>query len=672
VKIKRLLLILISIFCINLYASDPGELDTTFNSGGVEPGTNALLVAGAISSFAEGITIQDDGKILLCGGAYVDGVGNLAVLRLKSDGTLDTAFNSVGSNAITASNSAVDSGNSVNLQSNGKIVVGGGGQDNDDPAIQFFLLARFNTDGTLDTTFNSGGSKPGTNRVTISNAARSFAGAIQSDDKIVLAGYIDNGGVINFGVARFTADGILDTTFNSGGAIPGTVSTLVGGGTSSFGIGVALQSDGKIVVTGFTSVDGANNFGVARFTADGILDTTFNSGGAMPGTVSTLVGGGTSSSGAGVALQSDGKIVVTGFTLIDGVANFGVARFTTDGILDTTFNSGGAMPGTVSTLVGGGTSSVGAGVALQSDGKIVVTGFTSIDGANNFGAARFTTDGILDTTFNSGGAIPGTVSTLVGGGTPSVGRGVALQSDGKIVVTGYTSIDGDNNFGVARFIGSSSATTPVALNGSSSGAVGAEQSINLSATNEDENLLTFSIVLNPSNGTLSSLTQPTTGGTSQNATVTYIPNSGFVGNDSFTFKATNNDVDSNTATISITVLTVPIALPGSLVTLFDSSKILTLIATNADGELLTFSIVSNPSNGTLSSLTQPTTGGTSQDATVTYIPNSGFVGNDSFTFKATNNDVDSNIAEFKISLLSQNNSTLEFVQVLVNKYSNRV
>jgi uncharacterized delta-60 repeat protein len=225
VKIKRLLLILISIFCINLYASDPGELDTTFNSGGVEPGTNALLVAGAIGSFAEGITIQDDGKILLCGGAYVDGVGNLAVLRLKSDGTLDTAFNSVGSNAITASNSAVDSGNSVNLQSNGKIVVGGGGQDNDDPAIQFFLLARFNTDGTLDTTFNSGGSKPGTNRVTISNAARSFAGAIQSDDKIVLAGYIDNGGVINFGVARFTADGILDTTFNSGGAIPGTVST---------------------------------------------------------------------------------------------------------------------------------------------------------------------------------------------------------------------------------------------------------------------------------------------------------------------------------------------------------------------------------------------------------------------------------------------------------------
>src|SRR5205823_5199649 len=140
----------------------------------------------------------------------------------------------------------------------------------------------------------------------------------------------------DFAVARYNADGSLDTTFGSGG----TVTTNFGpGATYDDADGVAIQSDGKIVVAGTCNRGGSDNvFAVARYNADGSLDSTFGSG----GTVTTDFGlGGSDDSAYAVALQPDGKIVAAGATYLGGVpGDFALARYNPDGTLDSTFGGG--------------------------------------------------------------------------------------------------------------------------------------------------------------------------------------------------------------------------------------------------------------------------------------------------------------------------------------------
>jgi len=277
--------------------------------------------------------------------------------------------------------------------------------------------------GTLDTTFNSGGALPGTQRTTIDTATQAFGlgVAIQSDSKIVAVGIAVEGGVDRFAVARLNTNGLLDATFNPGGSLPGTVSTAIDNAANpSDGYSVAIQSDGKIVVAGTVtdSISGLTRIALARFNTNGTLDTaTFNSGGTLPGTVSTAIDNPANNAFlffvGGVAIQSDGKIVVTGAVTEGGIDKFAVARFNANGTLDTTFNAGGTLQGTVSTAIDNAANpSDGTSVAIQINGKIVVGGFVTEGGVNKFALAQFNTNGTLDTaTFNSGGTLPGTVST---------------------------------------------------------------------------------------------------------------------------------------------------------------------------------------------------------------------------------------------------------------------
>jgi len=201
-----------------------------------------------------------------------------------------------------------------------------------------------------------------------------FSVALQPDGKIVVAGYA--GG--DFALARYNSDGALDTSFGSGGK----VTTDFGGSYHPDGFSVALQPDGKIVVAGYAGGD----FALARYNSDGALDTSFGSGGK----VTTDFGG--SDAGYSVALQPDGKIVVAGYAGLD----FALARYNSDGALDTSFGTGGK----VTTDFSGGRD-VGYSVALQPDGKIVVAGYAGVD----FALARYNSDGALDTSFGSGGKV---------------------------------------------------------------------------------------------------------------------------------------------------------------------------------------------------------------------------------------------------------------------------
>jgi len=353
-----------------------GTLDTGFNTGS-DVGTNGIVWA---------VAVQSDGKIVI-GGQFTTarGVTQNYIARLNTDGTLDTGFNTgtdIGTNGAVYA---------VAVQSDGKIVIGG--LFTTARGVTQNRIARLNTDGTLDTGFNTG-SDIGTNGIV-------GAIAIQSDGKIVIGGFFPRArGVLQNYIARLNTDGTLDTGFNTGSDI----------GTNGFVRAIAIQSDGKIVIGGeFTTARGTTVNRIARLETDGTLDTGFNTGSDV----------GTDSNVSAIAIQSDGKIVIGGqFTTARGVTQNRIARLNTDGTLDTGFNTGSDI----------GTNGLVIEIAIQSDGKIVIGGnFVTARGVTQNRIARLNTDGTLDTGFNTGSdiGVDGTVGA------------VAIQSDGKIVIGGY-------------------------------------------------------------------------------------------------------------------------------------------------------------------------------------------------------------------------------------------
>jgi uncharacterized delta-60 repeat protein len=228
------------------------------------------------------------------------------------------------------------------------------------------------------------------------------------------------------------ADGDLDLTF--GGT--GKVITDFGGSIPSEGWSVATQVDGKIVVAGHSRQGSTPNFALARYNIDGSLDANF--GGS--GKVTTSLGDGTAV-GHSLAVQMDGKLVVAGLARVGGNIDFAVVRYNANGSLDTSFNGNGTVTTGVSSQ---NTEDSATGVALQSDGKIVAVGHvvTSTDQngspRSDLAIVRYNANGSLDTTFNGTGKV---IKDF--GSVGDIGRSVAIQTDGKILVAG--------SFGLARF-----------------------------------------------------------------------------------------------------------------------------------------------------------------------------------------------------------------------------
>jgi uncharacterized delta-60 repeat protein len=190
---------------------------------------------------------------------------------------------------------------------------------------------------------------------------------VQSDGKIVAAGYSYNGSNFDFAVVRYNTNGSLDTTFDT----DGKVTTAIGSGTDA-AYSVVLQSDGKIVVAGNSRIGSNDDFAVVRYNTNGSLDTTFDT----DGKVTTAIGSGTDEARS-VVVQSDGKIVAAGYSDNGPNFDFAVVRYNTNGSLDTTFDTDGK----VTTAVGLGDDEAYS-VVLQSDGKIVAAGYS--DNGPNF------------------------------------------------------------------------------------------------------------------------------------------------------------------------------------------------------------------------------------------------------------------------------------------------
>ncbi len=263
---------------------------------------------------------------------------------------------------------------------------------------------------------------------------------VQPDGKIVVAGGStrnNDSSKFDFAVVRYLVTGTLDTAFKSAGIVTTDL------GSSSGGLAATLQDDGKIVVVGVSNGGvGNDDIGVVRYNSDGTLDTSFNDTGIVTTPVSS-----NHDIGWGVAVQPDGKIVVAGETHRESSADIVVIRYTITGTLDTTFNNTGIL----TTAIGGGAAA--AEVVIQPNNKIVVAGASTSSGSNNgvVTVVRYNTDGSLDTNFHN----TGVVTTPIGS-TYAVARSVSLQSDGKIVVAGFSEDDNFNSsFVVVRYLGDS-------------------------------------------------------------------------------------------------------------------------------------------------------------------------------------------------------------------------
>ncbi|MBI5777996.1 MAG: hypothetical protein HZA49_00880, partial [Planctomycetes bacterium] len=255
--------------------------------------------------------------------------------------------------------------------------------------------------------------------------------ALQPDGKIVAAGYFYNGADIDIALVRYDVNGSLDTTFDTDGVVTTTISS----GGSDYAYAIALQPDGKILIAGLSDTTGNYSFTIVRYNTNGSLDTAFDT----DGVVTTTIGSSNAESYT-MALQPDGKIVIAGYSY-SGVSDiFTLARYNTNGALDTTFDTDGIVTTTIGIL------SYARAIAVQADGKIVVAGYAYNGLYDDSTLARYNTNGTLDTGFDTDGIITTTI-----GSSYSYAKAVAVQADGKIVAAGYAENGVNAGFAVARY-----------------------------------------------------------------------------------------------------------------------------------------------------------------------------------------------------------------------------
>jgi uncharacterized delta-60 repeat protein len=271
---------------------------------------------------------------------------------------------------------------------------------------------------------------------------------IQPDGKIVVAGHTESSGQFDIAVVRYNADGSLDTSFDT----DGIVTTPVGGNNDEV-YGLAVQSDGKMIVAG-RSLSGTHDIMLVRYNGDGSLDTGFD----VDGKVTTAIGSGNDEARA-VVIQPDGKIVVAGHTESSGQFDITVVRYNADGSLDTSFDTDGIVTTPV-----GGNNDEGYGIARQGDGKIVVVGRSGNPGLIDIVVVRYNADGSPDTAFSGDGI----VTTAIGIADDEA-YAVSIQGDGKIVVAGRSEQSGTFDIALARYEAASSSSNGGSTNLDSGG-----------------------------------------------------------------------------------------------------------------------------------------------------------------------------------------------------------
>lgn len=418
---------------LNFSPATEGVLDPTFGMlGKVTTDINRR------ANFGYSLAIQpNDGKIIAIGDASNGSNTDFALVRYMPNGVFDGDFGS-GGTVIAPIGNGNDSANAAALQpSDQKIVVAG---SVDTPAGLDFALVRFNTDGSFDSSFGLGG-KVVTDFFGKRDAANAVA--IQSNGKILVAGTASNGSGDNAALARYNNDGSIDSSFGSNGKVVTEFSRDNASITD-----IEIQSDGKIVVAGAVR-SGGGNFLVARYNGNGSLDTKFGQAGSVITDFDN-----SDDVGIRLAIQTDGKLILAGYTGGFPDVDFALIRYDPNGSLDNTFGNAGKVITTITN-----SADVISDLSVLHDGKIVVGGQTMNANDADFALAKYLPSGAIDSSFGSNGII----TTQIGPGNDYI-TALKLQADNKLVVTGGSFNGVDNDFSVARYL-APDANTPVAVGG---------------------------------------------------------------------------------------------------------------------------------------------------------------------------------------------------------------
>ncbi|QMU30677.1 T9SS type A sorting domain-containing protein [Adhaeribacter radiodurans] len=369
-----------------------GSLDTTFNTG--QAASNNFSIGTGPDNYINAIELQADGKIIV-GGYFTTTTGFYLskIARLNPDGTIDTSFNpGYGVNNTV---------NTVAVQPDGRIIIGGSFTAVN--KISRVRIARLNTDGSLDASFDVG------MEVSSDATTKLDKVVLQPDGKVLIAGdFVSVKGHPQRYFARLNADGSLDAEFNQGSGADGVVNYLL------------QQPDGKIVLAGeFTTVNNISSQHIARLNSDGTIDASFTPGTGADGKIVTL------------ALFPDGNIAAAGsFTSYSDVECQNIVQVTSTGKLNTQYN------------IGKGNRSKVKALLVQPDGKVLIGGnFATVTGFSRNFVARLNAGGTLDRSFNTGIGPNDFVNAL------------ALQTDGKVLVAGnFIAVNDDSSYSyIARY-----------------------------------------------------------------------------------------------------------------------------------------------------------------------------------------------------------------------------
>jgi uncharacterized delta-60 repeat protein len=539
---------------------------------------DASFNPGSLNAGVAAITVQRDGKILISGSfTTIDNVRKNKIARLNSDGSLDHTFDAgAGLN---------DWANAMIEQPDGKILIAG--YFNSVNLTSRPGVARLNADGSLDATFQP------------TNGFTCYSMALQPDGKVLVAGPYP-------GVLRYNSDGSLDNTFTLNVSYPTYA--------------VVLQPDGKILIGGaFSQVGSAAVYNVARLDANGNLDPSFNPGTGPSSAVNTL------------ALQPDGKVLIAGtFNSVNGVPTSRIARLNSDGSLDPSFNAPG----------GGGNASIYA-IRVQPNGKIIIGGsFTMI--GNNFNRSTYARlDGDLFVSWADGDASDKLVTLPITDDLldePDETLNLSLTP-----LTPGVSAEG-NATATLRIVDND--VPPTFTSALPQSLVTKWTSYNHTFVVTGHPASTFSVTA----GTLPPGLFLSTGG--QIFGTPYM-----IGTYNITVTASNGVAPTASQTFSIRVNAMPVANFNNYNLSEDGS--LTVAApgvlgndSDEDGDTLTPTLLTSTANGTLTF---------NSDGSFSYTPNANYYGTDSFTYRVSDGNINSSPATVSLSVSPVNDAPVNTV-----------
>jgi len=411
---KKILIIIISCACfLTTNYAQPGMLDVSFD-------TDGIVVTDVDSNWdiAYDIALQNDGKIVAAGLVTIGAEYTMGVFRYFTNGSLDTSFGNGGIVSIDFDTaSQFNEAYSVAIQPDGKIIVAGSAEINADRG---FAVARLNVNGSLDNSFDGDGKKvvqlgvPG-----YMDAARKVL--MDASGNIILVGDMQTTSWgRDFALLKLHTNGSIDTTFGLNGVASANFSGLDDVAHAS-----VILMDGRIAVGGTTMVFSNTDYGLAVFTANGILDNSFSGNGRL----NTDFGAGNDEA-FDIKQQGDGKILLAGSSTIFTSKDITAARYLLNGDLDTNFSNNGKFITTINTSGDDEARSI----LIQPDNYFILGGYTTNSSSSDFALLRIDYNGIPDSSFGTNAL----VTTNILGGQYNEIYDLAIQSDYKILAAGIT------------------------------------------------------------------------------------------------------------------------------------------------------------------------------------------------------------------------------------------